>query len=110
MAFSGFHVAFGYASGSMGGAARDTDAGLLSDITSAETMSVAGTSTITAPDKSRGGARPMAVLYASSDSWYTVGSSPADPTSTSAPRDMVMAGERREIFVDPGDKVRWALA
>lgn len=110
MAFSGFHVVFGYASGSMGGNGRDTDAGLLSDVTSAQTMAAAATSTAAAPDKSRGGARPMAVLYASADSWYTVGATPADPTGASSPRDMVMAGERREIFVDPGDKIRWALA
>lgn len=109
MAFSGFHVVFGYASGSMGGDGRDTDAGLFSGMTASETMATANTTTITAPKASRGGARPMAALYASAESWYTVGPSPADPANSANTRDLVMAGERREIYVNPGDKIRWAL-
>lgn len=110
MAFSGFHVVFGYVSGSFGGAARDTDAGLFSAPTAAETMAASGTTTITAPKQSRGGARPAATLYASADSWYTVGSTPADPSVATNARDLVKAGERREIYVNTGDKIRWVAA
>lgn len=106
MAFSGFHVVFGYAGGK--GAVEDIP--LLSRVVSSETMDTAATTTITAPSTDVGLGDPVAVIRAAADSWFSVGPAPGDPSSASTTRDLVLVGERLERFVKPGDKVRWAAA
>lgn len=106
MAFTGFHIVFGYAANST----SKGPAALIESFVSAETMASAGTSTAVAPAISSGHGRPVAILRASADSFYTVGPTPADPSNASSPRDLITAGERLELFVRPGDKIRWSLA
>lgn len=106
MAFSGFHVVFGYA----GGKGARAEIALLSRAISSETMASAATTTASAPPVDTGNGEPVVVLRASADSWFSIGSAPGDPSSSSTTRDLILAGERLERFVKPGDKVRWAAA
>jgi len=106
MAFSGFHVVFGY----VGGSGREDQVDLFAQAVSSETLTSAGTTTIRAPGPKNGYGDPVAVIRSSVDAWISIGPSPADPALTTTTRELVPAGVRVDRFVDPGDYIRWAAA
>lgn len=104
MAFSGAHFEFGYQKKVLANASP-----ILGIVTSAETMASAGTTSASAPAADVQG-DPCVNIIVSADTWVTFGSVPADPSSTTSPRRLVFALSPLPCFVNPGDKVRWALA
>ena len=107
MAFptTGVHVAFGYAGDTSQG---DGGVAIRASTTSSQTLTNAGTTTKSAPQK-RGDENPLVSIVAFSDGWYAIGSSP-DASPSSDARDPLRAGESIDRYCKPDDKVAWLVA
>jgi hypothetical protein len=103
MAFAGLHVVCA----SVGARA---DASLIINAAWSQTMTSAGTTAQAALP----GVSNVFEIAAAADSWVAIGSAP-DATQTistgsSSARILVRAGETRNIFCNPGDKLAWIAA
>ncbi|MDV2987018.1 UNVERIFIED_CONTAM: hypothetical protein Q9R58_22165 [Methylobacteriaceae bacterium AG10] len=84
------------------------NAALLREVYWARTMSGAGATDIAVPTGAN--TSVMFEIAAGVDAFITRGATPPDPASASSPRVLVRAGETRNLFCDPGDKLAWAAA
>lgn len=98
---SGLHVVCGTVS------ERD-NASLLREIYWARTLDTPGTTDLAVPTTAN--ISVMFEVSASVDSFVSRGPTPPDPASVMNRRILVRAGETRNVFCDPGDKLAWAAA
>lgn len=108
MAFAGLNVTFGYLF------VNQQQLGVspvYGPNMSSNNMTVAGTSSVSAP-VSTSVQTPLASVYAAVDSWITVGPTPPDPSvdSPAGGRRFIPATVMVDFLCEPGDKVRWAPA
>lgn len=106
MAFSGLHVACGYAGAT---SLRESGLSLLGKVVWAQTMVSAGATTNSAPAVSDAAGQPIFTVRASADSFVAIGPAP-DASQANGPRIFVPAGERVEFYAQPGDKLAWVAA
>ncbi|MBO3760028.1 hypothetical protein [Ciceribacter sp. L1K22] len=106
MAFTGLHVTAGYV-GPLYNRGRTQNATLLSNIVNSQTLTEAGTTTLTAPGHHDSMGAPVFRIQAAADSWVSIGVS---PNASSGVRTLCRAGQDYDLFVEPGDKVAWVAA
>ena len=104
MAFSGLHVACGYA-GAV--SARRDGMQILGKLIWSETMASAATTALSAPEVNDLKGDPIFQVRASADSYVAIA---ATPNATSGARLFVPAGDWVEMYAEPGDKLAWITA
>ena len=108
MAFSGVHVAFGYAGVRGVLTTVGPSASSIFRIVSSENVTAAGKSTAVAPtDANTFFGEPVARVTAAADSFVAFG---AAPDASTGARDFIPAGETRDYVVKAGDKMAWVAA
>jgi hypothetical protein len=104
MAFSGFHVSLHRLDGSRNDPSEYLP--IYGELAYSETLASAGTTTLAVP----GGIKFLARISVSAPSWVTIGSTPGNPTSTSATRFYHDASYAYDVVVKQDDKFAWSAA
>lgn len=109
MAFTtGVHIEFGYG-GSTNRSAYSTEPNFAVDgeTTASQSMSVAGLASIQAPTQSSPRGDPLVYVDSNIDIFVATGLS---PDASQNPRKLVRAGQPRQWYVKPNDRVAWVEA